>query len=281
MNNEYKLSEKTGNIWTVGIVLGVLLISIVSSIYVLIDLVNPFKFLNIFIFAGYFIAVYISIKIALKVAKSRSSKNSFRFGVIIGILAIYINWYLFVLFQLIDANNISFSILMLDAINIFYYASEIANDGYYFDEILVSNGFLYFFWIIEAILIIIAGLIGGFGFTHEEVYCEECDRWVDLIGKDIRLSIADKDKLDTAIKEDIGLLTEFPIAKKNETPHLKVNIHHCEKCKNLSTVDIDYITIRKNDDGKFVEDNKDYSPVFLIDKETYTKLHNIRGRKRQ
>ena len=107
---------------------------------------------------------------------------------------------------------------------------------------------------------------------HEEVFCENCNRWVEDIDFDLRLSITDASKIATSIKNDIGTLTEISIAEKNESPHLKVNIHHCSKCENLSTVDIDLIKLEKNDKGKIEEKKEDFSPVILLTNDLYKKL---------
>ena len=105
-------------------------------------------------------------------------------------------------------------------------------------------------WIKEIIGILAAGILYGSVVLHEKVFCENCNRWVEDIDLDLRLSIEDEDKIHSSIKNDIGLIAEIPDVQKDKAAHIEVNIHHCSSCNNLSTVDIDLITLEENDKGE-------------------------------
>jgi len=105
-------------------------------------------------------------------------------------------------------------------------------------------------WIKEIIGILAAGILYGSVVLHKKVFCENCNRWVEDIDLDPRLSIEDEDKIHSSIKNDIGLIAEIPDVQKDKAAHIEVNIHHYSSCNNLSTVDIDLITLEENDKGE-------------------------------
>ena len=274
MNKEYKLSGKAGNLWLVGVLLGPTLAILLSIIYSYIDVYNPFIYLTIIVYIGYLFGIVLIQKLVIRIAKCRDVASSYIYGALVGVFAVYANWstFLYVLLQRYE-DSIPLSEILLNPSVILELADEISNDGWY--ELFgsqVSGGFLWFIWIIQICGVLLAGIIGGSAVLHEEVFCENCNRWVEDIDFDLRLSFTDEFKVNNSVKNDIGILTEIPITEKNESPHIKVNIHHCSQCDNLSTVDIDLIKLEQNDKGELEENEEDFSPVILITNELYKKF---------
>ena len=274
MNQEYKLSGKAGNLWLTGILIGTLLAILLSILYSYIVVYNPFIYLTILVYAIYLFCIVLVQKLVVRMAKCRSRASSFKYGALVGVFAVYINWctFLFVLLQRYE-DAIPLAEILLNPSGVFHLASSLSVDGWY--SLLgfnVSGWFLWLIWIIEILGILAAGILGGSVVLHEKVFCENCNRWVEDIDLDLRLSIEDEDKIHSSIKNDIGLITEIPVVQKDKAAHIKVNIHHCSSCNNLSTVDLDLITLEENDKGEIQENEEDFSPVFLITNEQYKKF---------
>ncbi|MDB9836464.1 hypothetical protein OAC51_06120 [Flavobacteriaceae bacterium] len=274
MNQEYKLSGKAGNLWLTGILIGPLLAILLSILYSYIVVYNPFIYLTILVYAIYLFCIVLVQKLVVRMAKCRSRASSFKYGALVGVFAVYINWctFLFVLLQRYE-DAIPLTEILLNPSEVFHLASSLSVDGWY--SLLgfnVSGWFLWLIWIIEILGILAAGILGGSVVLHEKVFCENCNRWVEDIDLDLRLSIEDEDKIHSSIKNDIGLITEIPVVQKDKAAHIKVNIHHCSSCNNLSTVDLDLITLEENDKGEIQENEEDFSPVFLITNEQYKKF---------
>ena len=209
---------------------------------------NPFVYLTLIVYIGYLYGIILIQKLVIRIAKCRNKANSFIYGALVGVFAIYVNWstFLYVVFQKFFGESIPLSEILLNPSVVFNFANILSVDGWY--EIFgfqVNGGFLWFIWIVEILGILIAGIIGGSAVLHEEVFCENCNRWAEDIDFDLRLSITDESKIESSIKKDIGILTEIPIAKWNESPYVRVNIHHCSQCDNLSTIDLDLIKRKK------------------------------------
>tara|TARA_B110000879_G_scaffold168408_1_gene217978 strand:- start:1533 stop:2372 length:840 start_codon:yes stop_codon:yes gene_type:complete len=274
MNQEYKLSGKAGNLWLTGILIGPLLAILLSILYSYIVVYNPFIYLTILVYAIYLFCIVLVQKLVVRMAKCRSRASSFKYGALVGVFAVYINWctFLFVLLQRYE-DAIPLTEILLNPSGVFHLASSLSVDGWYsLIGFNVSGWFLWLIWIIEILGILAAGILGGSVVLHEKVFCENCNRWVEDIDLDLRLSIEDEDKIHSSIKNDIGLITEIPVVQKDKAAHIKVNIHHCSSCNNLSTVDLDLITLEENDKGEIQENEEDFSPVFLITNEQYKKF---------
>ena len=99
MNQEYKLSGKAGNLWLTGILIGPLFAILLSILYSYIIVYNPFIYLTILVYAIYLFCIFLVQKLVIRIAKCRSRASYFKYGALVGVFAVYINWctFLFVL----------------------------------------------------------------------------------------------------------------------------------------------------------------------------------------
>lgn len=269
MNQKYELSGRAGNIWPIGLPLGAVLSIILSIIYAYIMVYNPFIYFNLFIFIGFLIGIFFIQSLVVNIAKCRSTSATRIYGTLIGLFILYTNWstFLYVILQRYDLGMPLMEILA-DPIQVVQLMSIIAEDGYYsIFGIDVSGIVLWIFWIIEAIGIVVAGIFGGQHVLHEEVFCEDCNRWAEDINLDLRLSLENKEAVDAAIERNIGALAEAPTTKF-DYPHLKVIMHHCSQCDNFSTINLDKVR-REFKKDKYVEKSEDYTDVFVISNEEH------------
>lgn len=269
MNQKYELSGRAGNIWLIGLPLGAILSIVLSIIYAYIMVYNPFIYFNLFIFIGFLIGIFFIQSLIVNIAKCRSTTATRIYGALIGVFILYANWstFLYVILQRYDLGMTLLEILS-DPLQVVQLMSIIAEDGYYsLFGANVSGIVLWIIWIIEAIGIIVAGIFGGQHVLHEEVFCENCNRWAEDINLDLRLSLQNKEAIDAAIERNIGALAEAPTTI-SDYPHLKVIIHHCSQCENFSTINLDKMR-REFKKDKYVEKSEDYTDVFVISNEEH------------
>lgn len=266
MNTEYKLSGKSGNIFIVGILLGPILVTLLSIIYAYIDVYNPIVYLTLLVFIGLLFGIVIVQKLVIRLSKCRSKGSSIVYGIVTGLFGLYASWCAF-LYVMLRREGLPVELLdlMLSPSFVFETAQSLSVDGYYtLFGATVKGGFLWFIWIVEAIGIIGAGALGGLAVMHEEIFCEDCNRWAEDIDFNLRLAIEDKDFAKKTIESDITKLLDYPIYTGTNSEHIKVNLHQCSKCHNTSTIDVDFMSYETNDKGEIKEKNEDFSEVYIL-----------------
>ena len=274
MNKEYKLSEKSGNIIIIGFLIGTISAILTSIIYAYINVYNPFVYFTVLVFLGYLAAIGIIQKLVIRIAKCRNSKSASIFGFIFGLFAIYASWCTF-LFVLITKEDIPIQLLdlfsdpktILETINILSIEGTYSLFG-----LEVKGGLLWVIWGIESASILFVSVTSGNSIMHEEMFCEECNRWAEEVDLDINnnLSYSDKIMIENSIKNDINQLLSVPFTKSS--PFIRLNLHHCTKCQNFSTLDVDLITLTTDKEGKIEETKEDYSPVFILNNQELIKF---------
>jgi hypothetical protein len=266
MNNEYKLSGKLGNVFIVGLLLGPILVTLLCIIYAYIDVYNPMVYLTFLVFLGLLFGIILIQKIIIKLSKCRNKNSSIIYGLIVGLFGVYSSWctFLYVMFR--EENfPIELLDLMFNPSMIYELANTLSVDGYYtLFGIEVKGFFLWLIWIIEAIGIIGAGALGGLTVMHEEIFCEDCNRWAEDIDFNLRLSIEDKIAAKKIIETEISKILDYPIYDGFNSDHIRINLHQCSKCQNTSTVDIDLISYETNDKGEIKENKEDFSEVYIL-----------------
>jgi hypothetical protein len=216
MNTEYKLSGKSGNIFIVGILLGPILVTLLSIIYAYIDVYNPIVYLTLLVFIGLLVGIFIVQKLVIRLSKCRSKGSSIIYGILTGLFGFYASWctFLYVMFRKEDV-PMELLDLMLSPSLVYEMAQSLSVDGYFtlLGGGTVKGGFLWFIWIVEAIGIIGAGALGGLAVIHEEIFCEDCNRWAEDINFDMRLAIDNKGITKEIIETDIEKILNFEILK--------------------------------------------------------------------
>jgi len=266
MNTEYKLSGKSGNIFIVGILLGPILVTLLCIIYAYIDVYNPIIYLTLLVFLGLLFGIIIVQKLVIHLSKCRSKVSSIIYGIVTGLFGVYANWctFLYVLFSKDDIPMELLDLLLSPSLVLEMMQSLSVNGFYTLFGTDVKGGFLWFIWIVEAFGIFGVGALIGLTAIHEEIFCEDCNRWAEDLNFDLRLAIDNKDITKEIIETDIEKILDFDKLENPNSEHIKVNIHKCSKCQNTNTIDIDLITYKTNDKGEVNEKNEDFSSVYIL-----------------
>ncbi len=276
MNEKYRLSGKSGNLFLLGSFIGPILITLLCVVYSYINVYNPIVYLTLLVFLGLLFGIMMVQKLVIKLSKCRSEKSSMLYGIIVGLFGVYASWctFFFVLFQR-DALSVNFIDIVLNPGMIYEFARSLAKEGYYsLLGIQVKGGLLWFIWIVESLGIIAAGALGGFAMMHKEIFCEHCNRWAEDMDFDLRLAIEDRMETQKVIETDISKILDYSIYEGENLEHLKINLHHCSRCQNTSTVDVNLISYEANDKGEIKEKSEDFSPVITLNSSQFFEFIN-------
>jgi len=276
MNTEYKLSGKAGNLFLVGTLLGPALITLLCIIYAYIDIYNPLIYFTVVVFLGLLLGILIVQKLVIRLAKCRDTSSAVIYGLVVGVFGVYANWCTFVyVFIRKEDYPVELMNLMANPVMIFDFASALSVDGYFtLFGITIKGGLLWLLWIVEAIGIMAAGALGGLAVMHEEIFCEECNRWAEDTKFNLRLAIEYQDEAKKMIESDIEKILDFPIHEGAKTEHIRVNLHQCSTCQNTATIDVDLISYKTNDKGEVSEKAADFSNVYILNKSQYNRFMN-------
>lgn len=233
-------------------------------------MLNPFIYLTILVYGGFLIGVFAIPTFVARVSKCRSKTAAIIFGTLSGVLAIYISWYTF-LYVILRKDLIAMDLsAMLNPFKIYDTASFLSVKGYYslFGN-RVSGGFLWFIWIVEAIGIFIAGVLGGSGALHKQTFCEDCKNWAENLDFNLNLKIPDRNEAKNIVESNIMEILHFPKMDQVDGEHLRVNIQQCPDCKKTITADIDHITFEKNSKGELSEKSEDFTKILVLTPEEF------------
>ena len=275
MNTEYKLSGKSGNVFIVGLILGPIFLTVIGVIYSYVTMYSPSIYLNILVFCGLLYGIYMTQKMVVKWSKCRSILSARIYGFIVGVFSVYVCWvsFLFVFWQYYDiwgSLSIGLFDLFLNPSLVFDTIYNLSKTGFYSLFGIPIKGFvLWLIWGIESTGIIAAGIMGGMGVLHEEIFCENCNRWAEKINLNLNLSIQDRSSAKAAIERNVMELINYPAFNYDRSENICVNLHQCSKCKNTSTIDVDLITYSMNDKGEIERSAKDFSAVYVLDNKQY------------
>lgn len=274
MKNIYKLSEKSGWLFSIGTIVGIFLTMIITMLYINVTLGTNDIVLAFVVYVCYIAIFSLTSYIIVKITKCRSKKSAQLFSVILSVFAAYFNLFYFT-HMILERNSIvidPFS-LFSNPILIFQYLDKISTKVY--DTILgiqINGWILWLIWIVETLGIVATGFIGKY-YTFEQVFCESCKKWVG-ISDNLMLKYDNDEELDRLLESDLEELLKLTATNDFYDQHILVNLNKCKKCNSTITINIDkkigYIHTRL---GNVIgAQYQNASPVFNISSSTYEKF---------
>lgn len=275
MNATYELSGKTGNLWTIGLLIGLPLVLVIAWIYGNLLYYNPIVYLSVLLFIGYLIAIGIILRFVAFFGKCRNRLQAKILAMSIGVLALYISWVFFLKALMNDqlgvlSDVITFWFLLESPMVTFEMIRELNITGYYsIFGVEVKGLFLSLIWLIEAGGILFVAWRNGQSIVHEEVFCENCNSWVEEHDDVFRTPIPEPEALKKSLNGELDHILNLPTVdienvKEDGSKHLRFNYKNCNKCNNLSTLDFDLVHFTVNNKGERVENEEDLSKVFVL-----------------
>lgn len=248
----YRHSGKTPIIGLILVGLaGFVAVPILGVIYGVLIRIIPFIYINALIVFGYVYAVGFVILTALKSGKVR---NIFLAGVIaffFGILADYVGW---VSWLAVVFGDPLFLIEFFFPWEVLYFIRMVAEQGAWsISGTTPTGGILYAFWAIEAIAV-----IGGPAYIvtkelSETPFCEESDAWVDKKSQiGVFKPIANPRQFKQTISQGnfAAIFNELKPIQPGDTQFTSLEVHECEHCRKLITLNVNDIKIKLDKKGK-------------------------------
>ena len=275
MNYEYELSGKPGNIYSLGLLAGILPTLIITAAYTLLNKL-PFVYVSIIGWAFYLWILYYLQQKIVHLSKCRSKDHSLTYGIIMGVISIYLNW-VFFSYSMLSGSGIDYTLfdLLINPGAILDVMQIVSNAGYEVRNLRINGGSLEICWLIESGGILAVCAYGGRKGTHKKVFCEECNNWTDIYDIYSRRQCPDSEELDKILWEDLSGLIALPVATPSDPYQLKVNLSICNECNNLHTLDLDLISYELDHNGKIKEKSEDLGPVYKIDEQLARQIIKI------
>lgn len=271
MNTAYQLSGKSGAVWTIGLLVSLPLALLTSWLYGLILFHNPFVYFSVLLWVGFLYCTAFNLRITARFGKCRSEAQAKTLGVIFGLSSLYLSWAFFL--GAMFSGLVSSWDMIEDPALMFTLIKEIGSEGYYSIFGIDVKGFvLWLIWIIEAIGIILIARGAGRSAIHEEVFCEQCNEWVEETNDVFRTEVPENAVLNEANKGDVDLVLAMAHHSGKEdgapgTRILRFNYKKCESCDSLATLDWDLVEFSTNSKGEIKKEENDISPVFILTEE--------------
>lgn len=233
-------------------------IPIVAAIYAFLIIVIPFLIVRILLVLLYPVICSVIISQAAKKGKVRNLTLITCAGILFGLFAEYTSW---VIWIAIISKEVSLLWSFFSPINVAYLISIIAKIGVWsFRSVEPTGGVLYFFWLIEAIIV-----VGGTAYLANKAnadtpFCEESDTWVE---KKSDIGVFAPIKNPVKFKKEFeqmgySAFNQFEPAQTMGDNFTIVQLYECEECKNFFVLNIKNKTIKFDSKGKRREE---YTPI--------------------
>lgn len=267
----YKLSGKfsiKGPLF--GAALGLVSVFPLSLVYAYLVRYIPFIYLNCVISLG-FVALVAYIYFAGEgLGKNRNKYTALIGSLVMGVITLYVSWvaFLFVL----KTHNLNYFELLTNPKQVINIIDNLVTTGWFSIKGGRVNGTIYAIFLgIEALLYITAFIVMWFGSFADNVYCEDCQKWVD------------RKKLPYFYNpEYANEITQRMLAGDDswidwlqlvDEPHwLSLNVATCKKCKNLHVLNLNEVAL-KVVDGENQENENLLLENLIISSETLQKIH--------
>lgn len=232
----------------------------------------PFIYLNALLAIGLGMGIAFLTNSAGKIGKVRNRGVMAIFGLINGLIALYVQWVVWIHILLDDLwiwkPNEVWEIIQL-----------ILPEGTWSigrsSDLAVSGTPLAIVWIIEALIII---LIPMFSAILNSVYCEECERWVND-EKELKFAInEDIEQLKTELESgNLTLLkTLEKLSEENELKnHFKLNYAICTECNHTAYMSLEKVIIEVDKKGNSKANTTELFEHLMISRTVFDELTRL------
>ena len=280
----YKHSGEIGSAAFVAPPLAMLAALVLSLIYAYIDVWSPITgYISILFVLGLAIGLMFSVRMITKLTKCRSPGFALALGLFTGVFALYASWAFFE-YALLSRFDDSFDAGMLDVLlaplAVWEIALNINETGWYsIRGITPSGGVLWFFWGVEALMIVGGAGLGGLTALEGEVFCEGCQAWCDESAVKPRLHTPqDLMQLQNLSSADLSALEALPAAGAGDNPHLWVEIKRCLGCDRTAAAQLKLVKFETNDKGEVSESTANLGSVHLVGAGELSRFEALAGR---
>jgi hypothetical protein len=114
-----------------------------------------------------------------------------------------------------------------------------------------TGGTLWFFWGLEAVIILGAACLVLYGAITKDPFCEGCGTWCEETEGVARLGQTDGAELKQHLESrDFAYLEKLGPAKADAPGYVEINVHSCPNCRGTHTVSANLVTVTVNKKGE-------------------------------
>jgi hypothetical protein len=119
---------------------------------------------------------------------------------------------------------------------------------------MVNGPQLGLIWCTEAAIIIGFPLLAALMGTSEQVYCEDCNAWCQVVPEAKRLDESAFDTLKSGLFEggDLSALNQLP-APFSQSQWLRLRVAYCDHCHGTNAIAVDTVKMRQTQNGEIPE----------------------------
>lgn len=254
----YKPSGKFGLGAPILMVLGgIVAVAILAGVYALAIFYIPFIYINFFLTIGFGFACGVVVSWLGKVGKSRSPGLNLAIGFVVGLVALYAHWAIWILALS------EWSVFLLNPSDLFETMRLITLEGAWGIFGWTPSGFaLWAIWGIEALIIVGLTVLISSG-SGNEVFCERCNQWAEETKLQPRQIGENAEQIVNQLVEggDIAPLNALPAAVGSDAGFFQSTIASCERCGDLHALTVELVAVQVDDKG---EESKE--ETVLVDK---------------
>jgi hypothetical protein len=265
----YKHSGSLGASVIVAPALATVAALLLSLAYAYIDVWSPIAgYISILFVAGFGFGLMVALRFIARLSKCRSPAFMGLMGTWTALLSLYASWGFF-LYALLARYDDTFDASMLDVLaspgGMWAMILQINDTGWYSIKSLTpSGGVLWFFWGIEALIIVGAAVAGGLMAIDGEVFCERCMTWCDDSPLTTHLQVPDDSPANSFSSGNIKALEALTVTDAQQNPHFRLSLKHCSACDRFTTAQLALVRFETNDKGEVSQKSEDMGPAHVL-----------------
>ena len=228
----------------------------------------PFIYLNFILTLVFGAAVGYAVGKGAKFGKIRSAKFTGLFGLVAGLLALYVSWVSWIHAwsgQEILASSFGETTDIMAAI---------AEEGAWSIFGMTPSGIgLYAIWAIEAVIIVGLASMVAAGSIATTPFCEACNCWVNKLKTVSGLTVVeDHGEMISQLEAADFSSLEALKTDGSEQQFTKVDLLHCPGCNDFHSLTLTAVTVIVDEDGDTNEDEEEIVENLLITAEDHKLL---------
>ncbi len=219
-----------------------------GGLYAAADLYSPSVWLTGFAVFFFGAGVGFAVRVGAKIGKVRNHGFVLLLGLVIGLLAVYVAWviYIHLFFRRLNVPGI----WAWSPGQILVIMKTFAANGIWSMKSWTPTGWaLYAFWIAEALCVVLLSV--AVAASDETPYCDYCGVWTKKQKDVASFALADPEHLKTELEEEryelLDKLHSQPAHPKN---CLKASIHCCPRCEDSDFLTVSHSVVTVDGDGK-------------------------------
>ncbi|HEX3131492.1 MAG TPA: hypothetical protein VH394_29415 [Thermoanaerobaculia bacterium] len=252
---------------------------VLAFVYAYVILYCPFIYINFFASVFFGGAVGFVGTNLLKRQKVRNSQVAAMIGVVLGVIAVWAHWvvWMYAFLGRADVEERNLLVLALNPSFLWSLILEVNNQGAWdIKGSTPTGGVLWAVWGLEALLIGGASFLVAKSMMDSDPYCESCGSWCTEEGNIAELQPCDPAELKRHMEsKDLGFLERLGGRAADASNWMQVGLHKCKQCGMTNTLKVDEVTVKVDKKNKESKSTKTVLENLLVSSTECETIHQI------